>query len=177
MGHFLTAGLVESLAEAPWQVAPGTNEILMRIRFALGSLLRSQHKSIWWPTWDLRKKNLRSPGLVDHLRSLLEASLEICPNLAVNPWCPMRQLRWARMRHHPGPRHAQRGQMMAMGRPCLRFCEHAGTTTTGLVFFGAQGVVVSQWVSRFVTPESFLGKWKLSLGTKILRHVRIPTKC
>eukprot|EP00434_Breviolum_minutum_P031300 symbB.v1.2.027680.t1/scaffold2853.1/size68855/8 len=40
-------GLVESLAEAPWQVAPGTSEVLMRIRFAL--------------------------GLVDHLRSLLEA--------------------------------------------------------------------------------------------------------
>lgn len=75
-GHVLT-GLVESLAEAPWQVAPGTNEVLMRIRFALGSFLRSQQKSL---VFDLRsdKKKSRSPGLVDHLRSLLEASLEIC---------------------------------------------------------------------------------------------------
>ena len=77
LGAHVLTGLVESLAEAPWQVAPGTSEVLMRIRFALGSFLRSQQKSL---VFDLRsdKKKSRSPGLVDHLRSLLEASLEIC---------------------------------------------------------------------------------------------------
>lgn len=45
------------------------------------------------------------------------------PNLAAN-LCQMRQLCWERMRHHPGRRHGQWGQMMAMGCPCDFVCRH-----------------------------------------------------
>lgn len=45
------------------------------------------------------------------------------PNLAGN-LCQVRQLCWERMRHHPGRRHGQWGQMMAMGCPCDFVCRH-----------------------------------------------------
>ncbi len=175
MGHFLTTGLVESLAEAPWEVAPGTNEILMRIRFALGSLLRSQHKSIWWPTWDLRNESeiSRFSGSSSLIVGGQPGNLpkfgckSLMPNEATSlgtDETSSRSQAWT-VRANDG--HG--ASMLAT----LWTCRH-NNDWLGLLWSPRCGQSMG---FKIRDTRKFWGKWKLSLGTKILRHVRIPTKC